>query len=81
MRYDLIYGLALEQKIIKILREYPQGLTIKEINELTGLCAATINTKIIKLKYEGWLKIRNVGSTKLVIYNKKSGRKVWSVKA
>jgi hypothetical protein len=74
-RYDLNYGLELERKIIKILREYPQGLTIKEISRLTKLCEATINTKVIKLKYEGWLTIRYVGATKLIIYKKNPGRR------
>lgn len=78
MRYSQErFGLILENKIVDLLKSYPQGLTTKEIQKLLEIkyYLPTIVHKIDLLEAKGFVKIRWVGNNKLIYYKEGYRRK------
>ena len=54
-----------KEKIIKSLRKHPEGLTILEIAEKTGINRITVSKYIYGMTFEGLIFQRRVGTSKL----------------
>ncbi len=54
-----------KEKIIKSLKEHPEGLTILEIAEKTGINRITVSKYIYGMTFEGLVHQRRVGPSKL----------------
>ncbi len=59
-----------KDKIIKILKNNPKGLTITEIKDLANTTRHTASIVLAELKGEGRLNIREVGRAKLHYWRK-----------
>jgi len=59
-----------KDKIEKLLKDNPQGLTIQELTDKTGLAWNTITKNLAMIEGAGNLNIREVGRAKLHSWKK-----------
>jgi len=59
-----------KNKIIKILKKNPKGLTITEIKDLANTTRHTASIALAELKGERKIKIREIGRAKLHYWRK-----------
>ena len=58
-------GETIKKKIIKILKNHPEGLTIKDLSEIIGAHRQTITKYVLVLEATGVIYRRRVGSATL----------------
>jgi len=58
-------GEMIKKKIIKILKDHPEGLTIKDLSEIIGAHRQTITKYVLALEGMGIIYRRRVGSATL----------------
>ena len=67
---------GIREKIIKILKKHPEGLTTNEISEIIGMSRHSLAKYIYQLLGEGKIFQREIGTAKLCyLKGKKHGRK------
>lgn len=62
---DDVESERIKKNIISILREHPEGLTVKELADFTKLHRQTVTKYIFELKGAGLVRRRPVGSATL----------------
>lgn len=56
----------IKEKIIQVLKESPNGLSIKDISKKLNKNRITVTKYLFELKGEGKIRIREVGRVKLI---------------
>ena len=58
----------LKEKIEKLLKAHPRGLTITELSKLTNVSTITVSKTLAELKGAEKIEIRQAGSAKLIYW-------------
>ena len=64
----------IKQKILSILKDHPEGLTIKDLSDFLKIHRQTVTKYIFELKGMGMIHRRPVGSAILHYYIKKDSK-------
>jgi len=65
-RFDFVSSQERNRKrVLKVLKDHPEGLTIKQIAKESGMTRQTSSKYVLALTFEGKVECREIGPAKL----------------